>query len=492
MTYFLYARKSTDDKDKQIHSTEDQIAVLRPLAKQEGLETTAVFEEKQSAKVPGRSIFNEMLARIEKGEAQGILCWKLDRLARNPVDGLRIIWMLQEGVIQHIRTYERSYYPTDNVLPMYLEFGMANQYSRDLGSNTLRGLREKAKRGDYPGPAPVGYLNNPRTKTVMVDKRKAPIVLRAFELYAENNSRYEDIAQLFYENGIRTGGREGSSGGRRWSKDRVKRILTNPFYYGDFEYAGDVYHGRHTPIVPKRLWDRVQEIVELRGHKQKAHADPQALCRLLRCGMCGCFITAEVIVKRQKNGNVHRYVYYRCTRKRGPCAEPYVREEELASQLSNLLAGFALPQNWANKLALLTDEDERKAEVAAAASVHALREKMADLDMRIRRLTDLYVEQDIERDAYLERKRGIMSERKSAEEQTARLERNAAGWLQPLREWIQEASILEKTAESTDLTLKKSSLRKIFGSNLLLKNRSVVSVPTPPYASLREARQNFG
>ena len=108
-TYFLYVRKSTDVEDKQVRSIEDQLAVLRALAKEQELHIVAEFVEKQSAKMPGRPIFNDMLARVEKGEAQGIICWKLDRLARNPVDGGQISWMLQRGIIAHIQTLERSY-----------------------------------------------------------------------------------------------------------------------------------------------------------------------------------------------------------------------------------------------------------------------------------------------------------------------------------------------------------------------------------------------
>lgn len=88
--YFLYARKSTDVEDKQVRSIDDQLAVLRALAKTEGLTIVEEFIEKQSAKLPGRPIFDQMLTRIEKGEAQGIVCWKLDRLARNPIDGGQI------------------------------------------------------------------------------------------------------------------------------------------------------------------------------------------------------------------------------------------------------------------------------------------------------------------------------------------------------------------------------------------------------------------
>ncbi|KKT17072.1 MAG: Recombinase [Parcubacteria group bacterium GW2011_GWC1_43_61] len=95
--FFLYARKSTDVEDKQARSIEDQIAELRAFAKQENLNIVDVLIEKQSAKIPGRPIFNEMLDKIERGEANGILAWHADRLARNSVDGGRIIYLLLCG-----------------------------------------------------------------------------------------------------------------------------------------------------------------------------------------------------------------------------------------------------------------------------------------------------------------------------------------------------------------------------------------------------------
>src|SRR3989344_2346705 len=146
---YLYARKSIDVEDKQVLSIEAQLSELRALAKCEGLEITEEFIEKRSAKQPGRPIFSDMMSRIQKGEAQGIVCWKIDRLARNPVDGGQIQWLLQNSTIAHIQTHDRAYYPTDNVLMMSMEFGMANQFIRDLSVNTARGLRAKARRGDF-------------------------------------------------------------------------------------------------------------------------------------------------------------------------------------------------------------------------------------------------------------------------------------------------------------------------------------------------------
>ena len=95
--YFLYARKSSESEDRQVASIQSQIDVLKDVAKREDLEIIDVLFESKSAKAPGRPVFNQMINRINKGEAEGIICWKLDRLARNPVDGGSISWMLQGG-----------------------------------------------------------------------------------------------------------------------------------------------------------------------------------------------------------------------------------------------------------------------------------------------------------------------------------------------------------------------------------------------------------
>lgn len=246
-----------------------------------------------------------MMKRIEKGEAQGILCWKLDRLSRNPVDSGRICWLLQQGTIQHIQTHDRSFYPTDNTLMTSVEFGMANQYIIELKANTKRGLHAKAARGEYPGPAPVGYLNDSRIKSVVVDKKKSKIVRRAFGLYAEGDKRLEDISQFFYENGIRSRATKGwgYKGGKPFKKDKITYILTNPFYVGLFRYAGELHEGNHQPIVSKQLFDKVQIALKDRSRPPKlSHKDPQELCGVIRYGTCGMMVTGEHKIKKQKNG----------------------------------------------------------------------------------------------------------------------------------------------------------------------------------------------
>jgi DNA invertase Pin-like site-specific DNA recombinase len=156
----MYCRKSTDSEDRQVQSIADQKRELQTVIERFNLNVVKVFEESMSAKSPGRPVFNEMMQMVNSGEAEGILCWKLNRLSRNPIDGGQIQWQLQNGIIQSIITPSREYLPTDNVLMMSVELGMATQYSIDLSKDVKRGMDSKVTKGWRPGRAPLGYLND--------------------------------------------------------------------------------------------------------------------------------------------------------------------------------------------------------------------------------------------------------------------------------------------------------------------------------------------
>jgi len=340
-----YARVSTTDQ--HLYMQEDAL-------KSDGCEK--IFHDIASGAKSDRPGLDDALAYAREGDVLAV--WKLDRLARNPVDGGQVQWLLQQSVIKHIQTHDRSHYPNDNVLMMSVELGMANEYVRQLSANTARGLRQKARRGEFPGVAPVGYLNDVRSKTIVVDRKKGKAIRAAFELYARGNSRFEDISRFLHENGVR------SLHGNPLHKDRARFILANPFYYGVFFYRGEMYEGKHTPLVEKHLFDKVQAVLAKRGHPQSPEKEPKALVGLLKCGECGMSITAE----KQKG-----HIYYRCTKKKGGCSQPYIREEELSGQLSNLLSRFVLPKEHANAMLLMADKDEKQAQSVAAASVQDLR-----------------------------------------------------------------------------------------------------------------------
>ncbi len=472
--FFLYARKSTDVEDKQVLSIEAQLAELRLFAKQENLDIIQEFVEKQSAKIPGRPIFNSMMHRIERGEAAGIVTWNPDRLARNSVDGGRIIYLLDRGQMTALKSPQFWFENTpQGKFMLNIAFGQSKYYVDALSENTKRGMRQKVRRGEYPGLAPIGYLNDVRTKKIMVDRKRSIIIRKAFELYSENNSRFEDVSAFLAEHGI------SSALGNPLKKDRVSYILSNPFYVGFFRYGKELYEGKHPPIITKQLFDRVQEV--LKGRSRVHHTvtkEPRALCGLLSCGMCGMMITGEYHLKRERNGNVHRYTYYRCTKKSKTmtCNETYVREENLDQQITTLLNNMALPPEWAQDLRGRLEVDRKEAAISTKTMQEETDLAIYDLRTRIERLLDGYLAQDIEREAYLQKKADLLSQKKSLEEKRARLEHTANAWLEPMEKWLNRAENLKKIVLDSDLFRKKMLAKEIFGSNLLLTQKNVVVV----------------
>jgi DNA invertase Pin-like site-specific DNA recombinase len=253
--YFLYARKSSESEEKQVASIDSQITELERLAKQYGLTVVRVFSESKSAKAPNnRPVFGEMMERLYKGEAEGILCWKLDRLARNPVDGGTINWILQNGIVKHIRTFDREYLPTDNVLMMSVEFGMANQFIRDLSSNTKRGLNSKAEKGVFPSRAPIGYLNDkyhPKgEKKIIPDPERFPIIRKLWDELLEQECTIDRLHTLAIEKYNLTG-----FYGRPVHRNVIYDIFTNPFYFGMFNWNKKVWQGTHEPMISKEEFE---------------------------------------------------------------------------------------------------------------------------------------------------------------------------------------------------------------------------------------------
>jgi hypothetical protein len=239
--------------------------------------------------------------------------------------------------------------------------------------------------------------------------------------------------------------------------------LQNPFYYGHFRYAGEQYEGTHEPLISKSLYDKANAVLRGRGRTLAVKTDPAPYCGLLRCGFCGMGITAELKKKHLKNGDVHSYTYYRCTRKNKAvrCKEAPMRSEPLDSQLSALLCEYAMPQEWVSPFLAFLDTEAASASKMTAGDVQDLRNKFENISRQISRLTDVYVAEDIEREDYLSRRRALQSLRKTIEEQIVRLERAPTAWVEPTRNWILDASRLGEIGKGADLPSKKSSLQKI-------------------------------
>ena len=236
IAFFIYCRKSSEEEERQILSIEAQLTELRQYSRQNSLSVVKEFIETRTAKEPGRPIFNAMLDEIEAGKAAGILAWNPDRLARNSVDGGRVIYLVDTGKIQALKFPTFWFEPTpQGKFMLSVAFGQAKYYTDNLRENIMRGIRQKLRRGEKPGQAPLGYFNEPRLRTIEPDPKKFKKVKRVLELFASGDYTLTSIQREMFALGL-TG-----KDGQPVHMASIEHMLTNPFYYGQFLFKCELY-----------------------------------------------------------------------------------------------------------------------------------------------------------------------------------------------------------------------------------------------------------
>jgi len=492
---------------------------LKRLAERLKLPVINVLTESQSAKAPGRPVFNKMMEMITQGKVDGIICWKLDRLARNPIDGGQIIWLLQKGKIKHIQTYDRSYYPEDNILLMSMEFGMANQFVLDLSKNVKRGLKTKVEKGWLPTTAPLGYLND-RTKErgkreIIKDPERFELVKKMWQMMLSGRYTPPKIAKIVNEEwGFRT------RQGRPISRSGIYQIFTNPFYYGWFEYprgSGNWYKGSHEPMITQQEYERAQILLGRKG-KSRIKKHEFAFTGLIRCGECGAMITAEeknqiicskckykfssnnrsecprcgTPIERMKKPTILHYVYYHCTKRKNPnCTQGLIEVKELEKQIEQYLLRIEISErfkNWAIKY--LKEENEKEAasrEVIFDSKRRAYNNCLKKLDNLFQlKISPLNTNGSLLSDEeYAKIKSELLKEKARLEEILNDTGARVEKWLE-IGEKIFNFACHDRYLFKNGSAQEKSQILQALGSNLILKDKKLIIELKKPLRVIEE------
>lgn len=339
--YCLYARKSTEADELQALSIDSQIKEMLEMAKRENLNVAEIRKESHSAKDSGqRPVYNQIIADIKKGIFNGILAWAPDRLSRNAGDLGSVVDLMDQGYLIEIRTHGQRFTNSPNEKFLLMILGSQAKLENDhKGENVKRGLRAKCEMGWRPGSAPLGYIHDrfalKGQERIMIDPDRAPIIKEMFDRVAYYGASGRDLLDWLNNEAKFT-----TRTGKRIVLSGIYRILKDSFYCGKFEYqvgSGRWYTGSYDALITEELFNKAQGelIAPPRRHPGTLEFD---FTRLISCGKCGSGICAEEKFKKQKNGNIHRYVYYHCTRgKDRGCKEKPLREEELLIQLLRII-----------------------------------------------------------------------------------------------------------------------------------------------------------
>ena len=483
MKYFIYRRKSQEDEDRQVMSLESQTdEIAKLIANDPTIEVVGEYDESRTAKTLGRPLFIEMMDRIDKGEAEGIISWHPDRLARNSMDGGRVIYALDQGTLKDMRfcSYSFANDPQGKFM-LNIIFGYSKYYVDNLSINVKRGLQTKLKNGWKPNLAPIGYRNCKETKTIIPDGEQFKAVRGMYDLLLSENRTPSAIHRIVCNDWAYTTPLRKRTGGKKPALSTIYKILANPFYAGFIRWKGQLYAGSHIPIITKTEFNRAQSML---GHivttKKKSLSFPYT--GLFKCGACGLSITAET--KHKPSGR--QYTYYHCTRRHSTpyCVQPAINSTQLEEQIVQFLDRISLPQfvtNW-----LVDNLKDTKQDMAA---IHAETAKKAAqnaslLERQLSVLVDLRTREVIADDEFDKKRIKLQIELAAAQENVANVGKQQQG-LEPIK-ILSFLSTRAKYWFSIGDDEMKRKLLSILSYNSKLMDRKALLVAKRPFIEMME------
>ncbi|MDP2182386.1 MAG: recombinase family protein [Actinomycetota bacterium] len=476
MKYFLYCRKSSEAEDRQVLSIESQRADLeRRLLELPGVEIVEIIEESRSAMTPGRPRFDAMVARIENGEAEGIATWAPDRLARNSIDGGRLIYLLDRGVLKDLKfstyTFENN---SQGKFMLQIMFGQSKYYSDALSENVKRGNRTKLENGWRPNRAPLGYRNDPATRTIVPDPVYFPLIEGLFQLVANRGCSIREATRIARDDwGFVTPPVHGKPG-VLLPDSTAHRIITDPFYAGVIVWNGRTWPGKHPPAVRLETFERLQ--LTLRWPTAIRPTTEVPYRGLIRCGRCGRAVTAE-----HKQRRTRRYLYYHCARRKpgDRCPEASVEAKALDAQILDFLRTLKIEPGLHDLI--LTSIERRDHALVRLNSTHraTLEATLRDVDRQADELTTLKLRGQLT-DAQFTTQRGRLDAERV--DIVARLETAQTGGIgiEPLRNLLRVSDQAADWFARADGEEKRMIL-KLVGSNPTLIDKKLSIQAAVPF-----------
>ncbi len=430
MKYFIYCRKSTESEDRQILSIDSQYQELQSkFSGDPEVQIAEVFRESFSAKAPGRPIFEDMLVRIERGEAAGIIAWHPDRLARNAVDGGRIIHLLDRKVLQDLKFATSSFENnSQGKFMLSIIFGYSKYYVDSLSENVKRGMRAKLQRGWHPNHAPIGYRNDPVSRTIIKDPERFTLVRKLFDLALTGTYSLRRLNLEAREWGLKTVKRK-RTGGKYLSVGNVHHVLTSPFYSGTIKWAGQNYPGAHEPMITLEEFEQVRRhLSRNRKLPPKKHVFP--FRGLIRCGQCGLSVTAEDKVNRYGR----QYTYYHCTKRRigSQCTERSIAGRALDDTYLAFLQELTIPESLHQWTLREIAKAEGSRVVEKADQEQALKRADADVLRALNNLISLRIRDLMGDEEYATQRKALLEEQGRIRERLARVAQGDQ-WFEPAR-----------------------------------------------------------
>jgi DNA invertase Pin-like site-specific DNA recombinase len=357
MKAVIYARYSSDSQREE--SIEGQLRECQAFAEKNGITILGSYIDRAlSAKSDNRPQFQKMIKDSEKNLFDVIIVWKLDRFARNRYDSAHYKALLRKQGVQVMSATEVIADDSTGILLESMLEGMAEYYSAELAEKVNRGMTENAIKGKYNGGnLTPGYIIDDK-QHFQINPLTAPLILEMFKMYSSGKTMKE-IASAMNRKGLRT------SRGGAVTLNYVNNVLKNRRYIGEYRYREIVNTEMIPPIVPRDLFDRVQEAMAKNRKspaRHKAKEEHYLLTTKLFCGSCGSLMVGESGTSR--TGQTHRYYKCASVKQHKGCTRPAVKKDIIENLVIHHVKNIVFSDDMISRIADMLLHVEREESTA--------------------------------------------------------------------------------------------------------------------------------
>ncbi len=463
---FLIARVSDPEQRQALPA---QVLRLEKYAKDKDY-NYELFEFDESAYKDNRKTFSKIVDSIGNYPENCIVVFdKIDRYTRDSsTDEVKTLNKLREdGQIE-------IHFPSDNLCvtknsgaPDLFRLGigvaLARYYSDSIRDNVKRRFEQKLNDGEWPGKAPIGYINHrisDKETTVLLDTERAPYIKKAFELRLIGTP-YRGIAAQLKKEGLRNNTAKLTPIGQ----STVEQILKNPFYYGTMRYSGKLYPHKYEPLISRKMFDKVQAVNDQRGtNRTKKQKIDYTFNGLLKCGSCGCSISSYTA-----KGNV----YMQCSRGKGPCKQSHIKEKDLVPQVAEMIGQLEMNEDIVKYVIDELRNHHDNQQLYYANAIEQTRTEYDTIQKKLRVLYEDRLDGRITLNDYDEYVKDLKARQEQLDEQLVNLTHNDKSFMLTSSYLLEIATKAPQLFKSSKAALKSKLLRFLL-SNLVIQDKKLV------------------
>ena len=486
-----YCRKSNESDEKQTHSLEDQHNTNKRTIERLGLiHYGQVFEEAQSAKRRGRPLFNQMLIEIEDGKYSVIVCYHLNRLSRNAVDGAMLIELLDRKKLVAIVTSGKTYFNTgEDKLLMAIEFGLSKKSSDDLWPVVERGMLSKVHRNWWPSKPKPGYINvfnSEIAETIQViDPERFYLLREAIDEILLKISPAEALRNM-NKKGYTTR-KTRNMGGREMNSTNFYNILKDPFYYGRLIWNGEesvVHHSLKRLMTEEEYW-KIQEILGQKGVERPKEKIDIPYRGLFKCSCCHRSMVVYSKDKKQKDGSVKTHYYVKRSKKEQTpdCKQKNISLRIIEEQMQFMLEQVTIPDSfyqWAKKW-LTIEHKEQSGKILN--EIKDSETQIQNKREQLSKLLQLRINEEVDKEEYSKHKNRIENEIKELQGYSSTQQTTDKDWRELMEKALDIARFAKENFDKASPTTKAQIMRSL-GSNFLLNGESLGITIEKPFEIL--------